>query len=389
MQGNQIRDVSPLAGLINLTQLLLVGNPITDTSPLASLTKLTDIDIKITPPTLDGISRLSTPGQIGFSELMFTSRGGPNSLAQWIELYNNSTTETVNLRGWSLTIEARDANRIHRHAVIRLEDLIIPPNQTVLIVTSGGRNSGDFPEDRVYNFFNLHDDALKQDEHPDRVLGAVGFFLMLTDPDGTVSDVVGNLDGDRATEDAPVWELPSGTTEDGDRTSLLRRYDREADAPLDGTKSENWHPASKLELAVMRYWGRDTDIGNPGYRGEGALPVELSSFHAQRTDIGVVIHWTTESEFGNAGFNILRSLTKGGPFVRVNTRLIQGAGTTGERNEYKWIDATAQLNLVYYYQIEDVSFAGDRQVLWTKRLKGIFNAKDKFITRWGDLKKQD
>ena len=47
IDGNKIRDVSPLAGLVNLETLHLDGNPIQDTSPLASLTKLRDVDIDI------------------------------------------------------------------------------------------------------------------------------------------------------------------------------------------------------------------------------------------------------------------------------------------------------------------------------------------------------
>ena len=87
-----------------------------------------------------------------------------------------------------------------------------------------------------------------------------------------------------------------------------------------------------------------------------------------------MLNWITESELDNAGFNILRSLFKEGPFVNVNPSLIQGAGTTGERNEYTWTDTTVKPNAEYYYQIEDVSFAGVRYTRATKRLKGIFSA---------------
>ena len=50
LSWNDIRDVSPLAGLVNLEKLMLVRNPITDTSPLANLTKLVDVDVEITAP---------------------------------------------------------------------------------------------------------------------------------------------------------------------------------------------------------------------------------------------------------------------------------------------------------------------------------------------------
>ena len=105
------------------------------------------------PPRV--ISKFSVPGQISFSEIMIASEGGLHSRAQWIEVYNNSATEAVNLKGWHLEIEARDDTGAHRHVVIPLEDLPILANQTVLIVTWNGRNSGDFPEDRTYNFSTI------------------------------------------------------------------------------------------------------------------------------------------------------------------------------------------------------------------------------------------
>ena len=342
------------------------------------------IDGKFGSDTIRVIVNVTEAEQIGFSELMIASRGGPYFHPQWIELYNNSDTETVNLKNWDLEIEARSDNGVHRHIVITFEELRVPPNQTALIVTGEGRNSGDFPEDRVYNVFTHHSDEFEQNT---RVLGLAGFSLKLSDPDGVVSDVAGNLDGDRATTDEPAWELPAVTTEDGARTSLLRQYNPKKDKPRDGTVSTNWVRASERELRFNTYWGKITDKGNPGHRlKHRPLPVTLSAFSAKVADAGVVINWTTESELDNAGFNILRSLSKEGPFVAVNPSRIQGAGTTGERNEYTWTDTTAKPNVAYYYRIEDVSFAGVRQTLTTKRLKGIFTAKDRFITRWGDLK---
>ena len=69
--------------------------------------------------------------------------------------------------------------------------------------------------------------------------------------------------------------------------------------------------------------------------------------------------------------------------------MIQGAGTTGERNEYKWIDTTAKPNTVYYYRIEDVSHAGVRKQLATVRLRGLVSARGKLTIRWADLKAQE
>lgn len=119
------------------------------------------------------------------------------------------------------------------------------------------------------------------------------------------------------------------------------------------------------------------------------LPVTLSHFRAEHTDTGVILNWTTESEVDNAGFYIYRSQTKDSDFKVVNRTMIQGAGTTGERNEYTWIDTTAKPNTVYYYQIEDVSHAGERKRYVTVHLRGLVSASGKWITRWADLKPQD
>ena len=120
--------------------------------------------------------------------------------------------------------------------------------------------------------------------------------------------------------------------------------------------------------------------------GGKPLPVNLSHFRAELTDAGVILKWTTESEVDNAGFYIYRSTTKDGEFKVVNPALVQGAGTTSERNEYRWTDTTAKQNTVYYYRIEDVSHAGVRQQLATVRLRGLVSVIGKLTTIWADLK---
>ena len=120
--------------------------------------------------------------------------------------------------------------------------------------------------------------------------------------------------------------------------------------------------------------------------GGEPLPVTLSHFRAEHTDVGIVVKWTTESEIDNAGFYIYRSNTKDGEFKVVNPQMIQGAGTIGERNEYTWTDTTAKLNTVYYYRIEDVSHAGDRKQLATVRSRGLVSASGKLTTQWVTVK---
>ena len=118
--------------------------------------------------------------------------------------------------------------------------------------------------------------------------------------------------------------------------------------------------------------------------------LHLSLFRAEHTDAGIILKWTTESEVDNAGFYIYRSQTRDGTFKVVNPTLIQGAGTTSERNTYTWKDTTAKPNTVYYYRIEDISHAGVRKQLATVRMRGLVSAKwETYHDRWADLKTQN
>ena len=325
--------------------------------------------------------------QITFSELMFATTGGLFSQPQWIELYNSAPHGTGNLKGSRLVIEARDSETRHRYSVIEFEDLYIEPNRTVLLVTRGNSRSSEYlPEERVYNLYD-RSSIVSLGLRDNAVLPASGFALKLFAADGTLMDTAGNLDGVESSKDTPTWELPPGWTEDRARTSLIRRY--EDGTALPGTEAMSWVRAADLPLAVNTYYGGETDVGTPGYRSDGPLPVALSFFRSARTDAGVRVEWTTASETDNAGFNILRCQMKEGSFVKVNPTLIPGAGTTAERTDYTWIDTTAKPNVGYYYRIEDVSFSGDRQRLATVQMRGYVSARGKLTTTWSELKVQD
>ena len=65
--------------------------------------------------------------------------------------------------------------------------------------------------------------------------------------------------------------------------------------------------------------------------------------------------------------------------------MIQGAGTTSERNTYTWKDTTAKPNIVYYYRIEDISHVGERKQLATVRMRGLVSASGKLTTIDGQI----
>ena len=343
-------------------------------------------------------------GKLIVSELMLTTSN--DRVPQWIELYNTSRTRAIDLAadssdpetGWQLIIENHDSgswkeNKRHLNITVNLKDLFtyIPPNQTVLIVAAEGRpsNRNHLPDTRVASVFHNFPNQFSMTNQKDLILNAEGgFHIKIVDGDGTVSDEVGNLDGVPVNlhkgiglDDPYSWNWPTALTEDGDRTSLIRLRDsrgrpragvpnRQVKSDLTGavlpmgTKKKRppqyaWvHAVDTAFKRVPKVWyGESRDISTPGFVRGIQLPVSLSFFRAALESGEVVIRWTTESETDNAGFNILRSHRKDGEYKQINTALIQGAGTTGERNTYKWVDPTAKAGVVYYYQIEDVSFA--------------------------------
>ena len=341
------------------------------------------------------------------------------NLPQWIELYNSSMTQTVNLAGWKLHLEnASGSPPIHAedlpedlntyNATLTFAEKFISPNQTILIVSnaaSSGKISDrdHFPSTRVINLWTTkaHREALLRQKRTDQVISQIGFSLTLVDKDGiTVVDKVGNLDGNRRTRDEPKWELPKGE-EEGRRSSLIRVYgkDLQGQGPIrigydkgeaiPGTMKEAWVAADATSFANVNahtYYGDSDDLGTPGIRGGGPLPVSLSKFRPERMkDTGeIVVRWITESELNNAGFNILRSEKRDGEFTKVHYQA--GQGTTTERTVYEWKDKTAKPNVVYYYQIQDVSLDGDVTPLRITHLRGNVTAAGKLTTTWAGLK---
>ena len=342
-------------------------------------------------PTVEPVTpaaAVAKSGDLMISEIMVASNDG--RLPQWIEIANVSAA-AVSASGWSLEVEndSADADVVGAGdtIVIDLGDVEIGADQVALVVTKEGRDTsgigdgeGDLRADRIIN--------VQSDVSPDNarysLISEMGFMISLIPPQtGAVrkpGDVVGNLEGG--------WELPAS---EGDRSSLIRREMGDA-GEIMGTDAAGWVLASDTMLGgayLTTYYGSADDMGTPGYNAGGNLPVELSGFGAKRDPLtgAVVITWSTQSELNNAGFFIKRSQQQKGKFVVVNPTMIAGAGTTAEKQSYTYTDATADPNVIYYYQIEDVSLDGNRQTLTrAHRLKGHIGAAGKATTTWGELK---
>ena len=376
---------------------------------------------------------IPTAGKIYISEIMFAGGG---SLPQWIEISNGSATEDVNLSGWTLKIDnaagAADAGlEMVTSAKFTIPDgtMIDRSRQTdspstVLVVAYPGRYDLGKGEGQIIDLKTDNEVELITAGVLDRryiLLSDEAFLITLAPPEPEKSDppkdetkdakakrqaaetedadmrkkatdMAGNLSADNTA----AWALPMD--EEG-RSSIIRKHINVSigpSEPEDGMMMDNWTLASATAmqkpqhlLGTQSYYGAPSDKGTPGYRAGGALPVELSHFRPVRDKATgqVVITWSTQSELNNAGFFVKRSQQRNGEFKIINAAMVQGAGTTSEKQFYTYTDTTAQPNVVYYYQIEDVSFDGNRQTLTRGiRLKGHVGAAGKATTLWGELK---
>jgi hypothetical protein len=379
-------------------------------------------------------------GQIYISEIMFAGGG---ILPQWIEISNGSRSEQVNLSGWTLTVENATADAdvsVGAKAVFTIPEgtKVDPSGQndtpsTILVVTEQGRNNVD-GSGQILNLWTDQQTELillGVTKRRYSLLSDMAFQITLapavpivvppatTPPAPTTAagiaakraadaaekaadakaalarkeatDVVGNL----GTAGTATWALPM---DEGARSSIIRRHVPVSigpAAPEAGEMMDSWALASDTSFAQIThirassYYGSADDVGTPGFRAGGALPVELSHFRPARDKVtgAVVITWSTQSELNNAGFFIKRSQQRDGQFKVINAAMIQGAGTISEKQFYTYTDTTAQPNVVYYYQIEDVSLDGNRQLLTRGiRLRGHIGAGGKATVLWGDLK---
>jgi hypothetical protein len=88
------------------------------------------------------------------------------------------------------------------------------------------------------------------------------------------------------------------------------------------------------------------------------LPVKLSSFTAIASDGQVTLEWVTESEIGNLGFHVYRSMAEKRPYECITTRLIEGAGNCSYAQTYSFVDGNVVNGTTYWYKLEDVAMDG-------------------------------
>lgn len=98
------------------------------------------------------------------------------------------------------------------------------------------------------------------------------------------------------------------------------------------------------------------------YRHEIYTLISLTSFTATGLDDKVVLNWVTASELDNADFNILRSTSSSGSFVRINSAMISAMGSPTSGATYSFVDTNVENGKTYYYQLEDIDNRGTKTI---------------------------
>jgi hypothetical protein len=248
---------------------------------------------------------------------------------EWIELHN-MTGSDIDLSNWDIT---RKSGGSETFMLTIPADKIIPAGGYFLISNYDAEDSQiDVAPDFVDTAVSLANNQLQ---------------IKLYDgpweePTSTIIDTADDGTGEPAAGD------------NDNKYSMVRGPGPGDYTPGDGTDSGNWHTAD-------RAFGWDpgaTELGTPG--NDSALPAYLSYFEARYLDDVVILRWITESETNNLGFDIYRGESKYGPFEKINSHRIAGAGTTASQSKYEYIDEIDVAGNGYFYYIENVDFSGDK-----------------------------
>jgi hypothetical protein len=82
--------------------------------------------------------------------------------------------------------------------------------------------------------------------------------------------------------------------------------------------------------------------------------ISLSSLKAIPSDKQVIFKWKTETETGNAGFNVWRADN----FVKINRSLIPALGSSVSGSDYNFVDESVLNGKRYFYLLEDIDTDG-------------------------------
>ncbi len=105
-----------------------------------------------------------------------------------------------------------------------------------------------------------------------------------------------------------------------------------------------------------QYRASDHDPVLVGLNLEEVTAISLLSFTAEVRGNKVVLAWQTATETDNAGFNLYRADSAGGPWTKVNGSLIAANGDATSGASYTFTDRPGRGE--FYYLLEDVNYFG-------------------------------
>ena len=118
-------------------------------------------------------------------------------------------------------------------------------------------------------------------------------------------------------------------------------------------------PTTTARIKVEAVGNIFFDLSNVNFTIEEAIPVELISFVAQRTDAGVELNWKTATETNNSGFSVERGRDEES-FMQIG--FVSGRGTTTEITNYNYIDTEIETG-EYFYRLKQTDFDGTSKYL--------------------------
>jgi hypothetical protein len=103
--------------------------------------------------------------------------------------------------------------------------------------------------------------------------------------------------------------------------------------------------------------------------------INLSSFTAFPKAGKIILVWSTESEISNAGFNLYRSHTRDGGYIKINDTLIPATGSPLQGAAYECVDKNITAWKPYFYKLEDIDINGTATVhgpvfVWPRMILG-------------------
>ncbi|MDQ7798710.1 MAG: S8 family serine peptidase [Candidatus Edwardsbacteria bacterium] len=292
------------------------------------------------------------------------AKGGATIDTTWVEYSNNegaswnTLLKTTSLAASPYTWDITTRENGSKYQVrVRVQDKGLYP------AMSGFDTVGNFTIQRVGNDFTgpvIVPGTIKFARNPVGNQAGNGFIVSCDASDSSTglsgigavrcsvrvgaSSYIGNLSPTDGSWGSIYEKAHGGISTDGWTPGIYTVYLRAQDNST-AKSVNNWGAWSTATLTVL------SGISTPG-------AVSLSSFNHLVSTQGVTLKWATQSELDSDLWEIERSASAAGPYIKIAEKEAQG--TTNQPTEYQYFDASVAPQKVYYYQLVEVSRSGDR-----------------------------